>query len=30
MDGGISTDGEVSIDGNMEGDAMEARVNGRC
>ena len=30
MDGGILMDGEVSIGGNAEGDAMKASVNGRC
>ena len=29
MDGGILMDGEVSIDGDAKGDAMEASVNGR-
>ena len=29
MDDGISMDGEVSIDGDAEGDAMEASMNGR-
>ena len=30
MDGGILMDGEVSIGGDAEGDAMKASVNGRC
>ena len=29
MDGGISMDGEICIDDDAEGDAMEASVNGR-
>ena len=29
MDGGISMDGEVSIDCDAEGDSMEASMNGR-
>ena len=29
MDGGISMDGEMCIDDDAEGDAMEASVNGR-
>ena len=30
MDGRTLMDGEVSIDGDAEGDAMEASMNGRC
>ena len=29
MDGGISMDGEICIDDDARGDAMEASVNGR-
>ena len=29
MDGGISMDGEICIDDDAEGDAMEASMNGR-